>query len=420
MIHDSSISNLNDIPEEQLIYSHLLYWVKIDSPEKMLERFRSLFLHGFNYSDWQVQLALDRVTAQPQAHQQFKLFFNRCCHILVNRWQSNSHEKYAVADFFALLEQPISLPIAGPGRASAVRRLRSLVREFVVGEQYQKMRRMFEFILGGEDGRASLSAQRPLVTLIRRYPCLYTHCLLSEQSNQSQQQEIIKAQGQAQKQYEVDLSQFLTCEFRRAHGSSRIIQPVKNPTLLSDQELRYAVQHFVGKVDAQGSYRDHSYRFSNQLAQGTSPKMFKKDLFEYLTSGNDTHFGGGRFQSQLYQFIHKLPQEGQTLNEFQLVRTCSQILNFMVVESPQNLNHFTFMDLLSNMGTTRTVGLLLKLVLVCKKVKPYLEKRFAILFRHYENHTRNSVGWLVNCLENLNVAWSAHFGSTDFSFVSQL
>jgi hypothetical protein len=355
-------------------------------------------------------------TGEPQ----FTLFFNRCCHILVNRWQSHPHEKYAVVDFFELLEQPISLPIAGTSRATAVRRLRSRVREFVGGEHYQKMRRMIDFMAGGEDMRASQAAQRPLATLIRRYPCLYPHCLVTEQSNVEQKQLILKAQGDAQRQYEVDLSQFLTFELRKTHGSGKVLQPVKNPTLLSDQELHYAMRHFVGTVGAQGSYRDQSYRFSGQIAHGASPKMFKKDLFEYLTSEQDTQFGGGRFQSKLYQFIQNLPSEGQTLNEFQLVRSCSQILNFLVVESPQQLNHFTFIDLLNNLGTTRTMGMLLKLVLVCKKVKPYLEKRFAILFHHYENHTRGSMGWLVNCLENLNVAWSAHFGATDFSFATQL
>jgi hypothetical protein len=420
MITELNFTHLTDTTEEQLLYSHLLYWVKIDNPEKMMERFRALFLHGFNYSDWQVQIALDRITAAPNAHQNFKLFFNRCCHILVNRWQSHAHEKYAVFEFFELLEQPITLPIAGPGRSNAVRRLRVLVRDFIGSEHYLKMRRMIEFMVGGEDAKASLAAQRPLATLIRRYPCLYTHCLLSEQSNSQQKQVIIEAQGQAQKQYEVDLSQFLTFELRRSRDSGRIIQPVKNPTLLSDQDLRYAVRHFVGKADAQGSYRDQSFRFASQLSYDASPKMFKKDLFEYLTSNKDTQFGGGRFQSQLYQFINKLPSDGQALNEFQLVRTCSQVLNFLVVEGPQRPNHFTFIDLLNNLGTTPTVGLLLKLVLVCKKVKPYLEKRFAILFRHYENHARSNVGWLVNCLENLNIAWSAHFGSTDFSFATQL
>jgi hypothetical protein len=418
MIHTANVDNLADTAEEQLVYSHLLYWIKLESPEKMLERFRALFLQGFEYGDWQVQLALDRIVGKNDGGQQFRFFFNRCCHILINRWQSHAQDKYAIPAFFELLEQPLILPIAGTGRSGAVRRLRLQVKEFLNSDHYQKMRRMVEFLLGDADARGTLAGQRPLLTLIRRYPYLYPHCLISEDSTSEQRQSILLSQGQAQKQHEVALAQFLTSKFRQREG--KIQQAARNPTLLTDKELITSMQHFVGKVDQRSSYRDQSYRFVSHCAQTQSSKAFKQDLHAYLTSGSDTTFGGGRFHRQLEQYLKALPQDGQQFNEFQLVRACSQVLNFLVVESPQEMNHFTFIDLLNNMGTTRTVGLLLKIVLACKKVKPYLEKRFAILFHHYENHSRSSVGWLVHCLEHLNVAWSTHFGDLDFSYVTQL
>lgn len=148
-------------------------------------------------------------------------------------------------------------------------------------------------------------------------------------------------------------------------------------------------------------------------------KTFKDDLYEYLIDSVDTKFGQGRFNNQLYGYLKNVAAQNhdQPLNEFLLVRTCSQMMNFLVVESSQRPQHFVFMDLITNLGTTATIGLLLKIVLVCKKVKPYLEKRFAILFGHYESHSCSGVNWLVTCLENLNIAWSTHFGSIDFSFV---
>ena len=65
----------------------------------------------------------------------------------------------------------------------------------------------------------------------------------------------------------------------------------------------------------------------------------------------------------------------------------------------------------------RTIGLLLKLVLLCGKVKPYLEQRFSILFSHYEALAEDRVPWLVKSLENLQVAFSIHFGEADFSLI---
>jgi hypothetical protein len=93
------------------------------------------------------------------------------------------------------------------------------------------------------------------------------------------------------------------------------------------------------------------------------------------------------------------------------------MLNFLVVESPQKPNHFVFIDLISNIGPTFTVGLLLKIVLICRKVRPYLEKRFSILFNHYESSSQDAVIWLIKVLENLNVALTSNFGKIDLSFI---
>jgi hypothetical protein len=202
----------------------------------------------------------------------------------------------------------------------------------------------------------------------------------------------------------------------------RIIQPVKNPTLLSDRELGVALKQFVGKVQGSCTYRDIAQSFLTHTTQTSSYKEFKEDLYEYLTASIDPAFGKRQFNDRLYTHLKStLPHsESQRPSEFLIVRTCSQLLNFLVVESPQRPNHFTFVDLITNLGATLTTGLLLKIVLLCRKVKPYLEKRFSILFNHYESSTRDGVPWLVTSLENLNIAFSVHFGSADLSCLNQI
>jgi hypothetical protein len=99
------------------------------------------------------------------------------------------------------------------------------------------------------------------------------------------------------------------------------------------------------------------------------------------------------------------------MNDFLLVRTCSQMLNFLVVDSPQQTNHYVFVDLITNLGAVTTTGLLLKIVLLCRKVIPGLEKRFSILFNHYETYQHEAVQWLVQALENLHLALTTNFGA---------
>jgi hypothetical protein len=149
---------------------------------------------------------------------------------------------------------------------------------------------------------------------------------------------------------------------------------------------------------------------------------FKRELYDYLGSAVEPAYGRRKFNKLLaYQLQHTLPQnEDQPVNDFLLIRTCSQLLNFLVLESSTNPQHFIFIDLINNLGPLSTTGLLLKIILLCRKVKPYLEKRFSTLFSHYETATQNNVKWLVEMFENFNVATSMTFGSTDLSHLMVL
>jgi hypothetical protein len=306
--------------------------------------------------------------------------------------------------------------------------LHELVQGFVQSEQYLTIKRLARVINEGAD-LANNPIGKPLGTLIRRYPYLYTHCLLNEDSAYEHQQTVRQIQAQVQRQYEIDLSQYVTYQVRRSRasrtgslGTGHIIQPVTNPTLLSDRELFGAIKQFVGKAEGSYSYRDLAQRFLTHTSQTTSFGAFKDDLYEYITSSVDPSYGKRQFNDRLYKQLQTtLPQsDSQKLSDFLIVRTCSQLLNFVVVDNPQRPNHFIFIDLMTNLGATMTTGLLIKIVLICRKVKPYLEKRFSILFDHYESHTGETIHWLVKGLENLNIAMSTHFGSLDLSFVSKL
>lgn len=90
------------------------------------------------------------------------------------------------------------------------------------------------------------------------------------------------------------------------------------------------------------------------------------------------------------------------------------------MESPHQPNHYVFVDLITNLGPTSTTVLLLKLALLSNKVRPHLEKRFSILFNHYESSSEDGVPWLIKSLENLHIALSVHFGSADVSCIQQI
>lgn len=415
-------------PAEQRLYQHWLNLAQVESPSRLIERFKTLFIDGVGYPDAEILQALDEITASKQAEEQFKFVLNRCCHILINRWQIHPQLQAAIPELIELFEHRPSY-IDHSFRYKFIKRLQELVKVFIKSEQYATLRRLSQVMSQTIELRSEAKT-KPLVKLIRRYPYLYEHCLLSEDSTYEQQQAIRKIRAETQQQYEIELSQYVTHQVRQSQmarmkftpRTNQIIRPIKNPTLLSDNELFFAVRQYVGRVEGAYTYRDFAHSFLTHSSKTPTFRAFKNDLYAYLTSSIDPDYGKRQFNKQLYTYLQNTltHNDSQPVNEFLLIRTCSNLLNFLVVNSPKQPQHFVFIDLVANVGTTRTIGLLLKIVLICRKVKPYLEKRFSILFNHYESDIGDAVMWLIQCLENLNIALSIHFGAVDLSYLKQL
>jgi hypothetical protein len=410
-------------PDEQKLYDHLLYWVELESPVELIDRFYALFIDGARYPDAEIAAALDKVVSSKVATEEFRFVLNRCCHILINRWQTRLQSQQAIPHLINLFETTPTASI-GVHRSRSVRRLRELNKLFTETEQYLTLRRLAQVL---SEAAEANSGNRPLGSLIRRYPYLYEHCLLSEDSTWEQQQTIRQIQTNIQRRFEIDLSHYITYQIRKAQAAAKninptaqhIITPVANPTLLTDGELGRALKHYVGRVEGDKTHRDLAHNFLTYSSQAHSFHSFKSDLYHYITSAVDSEYGKRQFNKQLYNHLHSIlpDSDSAALNDFLMVRTCSQLLNFLIVDSPQNPNHFVFIDLITNLGPIFTTGLLLKIILICRKVKPTLERRLSILFSHYEAFARDAVEWLVCILENVNVALSAHFGTIDLSFI---
>lgn len=411
--------------EQQLIYQHLLKLVQKESLDQMLARFRSLFIERANYPEPEILPILDKITASKAAPEEFKFFLNRCCHILINYWHMNPLLHRVISDLISLFNTIPTTYKVNNLRSREISHLRELVKQFVGSEQYLILQR-FTQVVNETHPLAKRRDNQPLMTLIRRYPYLYEHYLMTEDSTFEQKETVRHFQSQVQNKFEIDLSQYVTYKVRRIQmlqntttaEANRILRSVNNPTLLTDSELYTTLKYFVGKVEHGNTYHESAQQFIKYGGQAANFRNFKNDLYEYLISSVDNSYGKKQFNQKLYKYLQNiLPQaDEQKVNDLLLMRTCGNLLNFLVVHNKSSPQHFVFLDLISNQGTVPTMGLLLKIVLICRKVKPHLEGKFAILFNHYENSTTNSVSWLVETLEQLNIAFSINFGGIDLSF----
>ncbi|MEG4346936.1 AAA-like domain-containing protein [Microcoleus sp. A003_D6] len=402
---------------EQRLYDHIVSCVETESPAQVIERFRKLFIDGMGYPDREIEATLYSIVSVKRSDRHFKYILHRCCYIPINRWQLQSQNQFAIAKLVALFKQ--SSPRFGT-EFYIVKRLQEQIAFFTKTEEFQTLERLVKAL----DRQAEPQKQdtdSPLGELICRYPYLYGYSLLSKGSIEEDQQTLQKLAFQRQRQFETHLSQYLNYLVEPRNTEIGIVQRAANPTLLNDAELHLAVREFAGKVTGDRSYKEAAQFFLRDARQTPSYASFKVDLYEYLISSVEPEYGGRQFNDRLYKQIKNTLRENDSVkfNNPLLVRTCHQLFNFLVVENSQHLSHYVFYDLVYNLGASRTMGLLLKLVLLSGKVKPELENRFSILFNHYEGKASNEIMWFVKSLENFNVALVVNFGKTDLSLVKQ-
>jgi len=402
---------------EQRLYDHIVSCVETESPPQVIERFRKLFIDGMGYPDREIEATLYSIVSVKRSDQDFKYILHRCCYIPINRWQLHSPNKLAIANLVALFKQ--TSPRFGM-EFYIVKRLQEQIKNFTKGEEFQTLERLVKAV-DQEPQPHKQDVHAPLGELICRYPYLYGHSLLSKDSIEEDQQTIKKLEFQRQRQFENNLSQYLNYLVEPRNTEIGIVQPAPNPTLLNDAELHLAVREFAGKVTDDRTYKESAQFFLRDARQVPSYGSFKVHLYEYLISSVEPEYGGRQFNERLYKHIkNTFPEHDSVkLNNLLLVRTCQQLFNFLVVENSQHPSHYVFYDLVHNLGPSRTMGLLLKLVLLSGKVKPELDKRFSVLFNHYEGKASDEIMWFVKSLENFNVALVVNFGKTDLSLVKQ-
>lgn len=397
----SNYPNYSTSADEQSIYAHLRGCVEVEPPNLLLLRFRDLFLEGCEYPNSEIGQAFDRILASDVVDREFKNILNRSCYILVNQWQNQPRLRSAIPELIALFEQAHV-----DAEASVPPSLQKLVERFAQTEEYQKLR-----LLAQKHARKSNSVgetvAEPLQNSIERYPSLYEHCLLTSQVSDLQWQEVRSLRDRRQQKFDADLSQYMTAKKSR---KTTIVAP--NPTILGNDQLDLAIRQFSGKVDGTQSYRELAEQFRSNSRRFRSYRTFKEELYEYLSVATDLKYGNGKFDRRLHNYLQGLRSQDdrQKPSELIILETSRKLLDFLVVESSQNPAHYVFFDLHGNLGSIPTIGLLLKIILLCRQLKSYLAQRFAILFNHHSTASKSSIDWLVDSLEHLNVAFSLNFG----------
>jgi hypothetical protein len=435
--------------EEQEIYAHISGMVAIESPPEIIANFRDLFIEGVSYKDPLIRKKLESLINDPAYTElEFHNFLTTCCYISIYYWQKNKKASPTEINELVSVFSRAAFSVNKAGLYRKLSRIKNWLNNYKTCEEYLKLKRLIKILpkqninaqsqVLEEENYSNQQDPNLIGNIIQRYPYLYESYLLTERSSNEARKTIQLLRRDLQRAFELSLAQYMTDKLRSAAKSQQPNQErssltqnndllvshtaVGNPTLLSDRELDLALRNFVVEIQSGYTYKSLAKSFLDRSKSTSSFKEFKEDLYKYLIFGIDPKYGKHNFNSQLGKTLQNVLSEvdNQKPNEFLSIRTCNSLLNFLILDPAQPLNYYVFIDLVTNIGATETVGLLLKLLLICPKIKPSIEKRLSILIDRYESSNMSRVPWLVKSLENFQIATIAHFGKADLSYLSLL
>lgn len=424
-------TNLGKSPQEgQRIYDHFTQLVSQQSSEQLLSEFQGFWIDGTNSPDETLDLERENLLSYKVPQESFNLCLYQCCQILIEAWQKQPETEAAIPKLMNLLFQPPSADANAYWRSRSVLRLNERLQAFRKSDQANSLQHFFGLLQPTPISINQLET-KPLKSLLYRYPYLYSYSLMSEDSS-SLSHSVRRIKAVKTKEFETNLSQYVIDQVRRRNPepsqekshqkNARKFFSKNNPTFLSDKELNRALQEYLGKVDGTYTNRDLAQTFSSySKTQIQYYGDFKKIFHQYLTK-NLTSSYSRQFNPLLQKQLDSMSptKTDDRISDFLMMRTCTDILNFLVVETTPPHKHLTFMNLISNLGAIRTTSLLMKVLLICPQARPQLEKQLWILFKSYQDSPCNRVKGLIKIWENYNVALAAYFGKADLSWCLQI
>lgn len=411
-------------PPENAIYAHLKTIAQQETAVEVIERYEQLFIRGAYPQNLKVQNALHSVLRSQEIDQNYPFFFNRSCYIAVNNWYYHTANRQMISPLIDLFSAD-SFP---PSQLKSTHKLHRLVQQFQTTDEYRELKNLSEFIQSSYQGANAdgYTANTKLDDLRPRYPFVCEQTLMPQALQTGHAQLIHDIRMQAQQQQQSKLDSFklhFKLSRQRQNSAMREKEQEKaaqyNFTLLSEKRLGEAIQQF----DTMGTCHDAYKRFQGQSRWIVTLYDFKRELYEYLLEAIPPQYSPKSFPTKLRDRIRAIAEQSDDAPlSYRLVRhVCKELLDFLTVRT--NANHQkdyrTLIDLEGNVPTVMLVGLLLRILFVCRSTFDWLEKKLASLFDTFMWETKQQTDWLIWILEYVNVAICLNYEDSAATMMSE-
>ena len=394
-------------------------------PNAVIDCFSSLFFQG--RSDLvEIDRALEVIITSSWGQQNFNLIINNCCYLIIDCWSTEPKSLLFLEELVAVLDSVESLPKSYDRRRN---KIRQLIKDYRQTELYVKLQ--FLVTLFNSELTTKLDTEALLSSLIPRYSYLYPYLLPDYEQISKLENLVTKLQEDCQKSFEFKLSQYIIYRTRLkqvasmkllSRGADKVIYQSENPTLLSEKKTIITMKQYINKIERENTLLQLSQQFVSRNQIRNSYKEFKVDLYQYLIYDFQPRRSSYQFNHKLKQKIDSIfPQSNErTINQTLILQTCRQLLSFIILESAPSRNTKQFTELIKYFGTTQTVYLLIKIILICPEAKPDLAKKIFGLYLEYHGQKIKDTSWLVKILEQLLIAFSLYFGKIDVSIAKTI
>jgi hypothetical protein len=397
---DSSLSVRRIQRAQQTVYTFLLDIVKKWPPEEVLLEFKRLFLY---HVDGVTSSAIDAIYELVFANSQeeFTNTLKRCCYILVNNWDA-ARRVNSIKELIAAFNE--DLPFRDTA-SPTLKRMKLWVDDFRRSDDFDDLK-LFVARYDRQDAEdAPWSNRFTAYLLVPQYLNL---------KNPVEQREAARALAkQLRHQFKVDLAMYVA----RSQSIQAVEQPPENPTALGDDVLRL-IKTVVAKR-GNYSYLSLSNIFLEQV-QNVSFAAFKRSLHKYLIFSADQRENAfvTALKTRLSEQLDGLyiSYESQRVSDALILRTCNRVIDFLTTENRKDPSPL-FVLLLSQGNPMTLVVTLLKLILISRNSRLYLEARIADLIRYYENLPEKECLWVVNFLEIFNVTFTIYAENVQYNLI---
>ncbi len=183
------------------------------------------------------------------------------------------------------------------------------------------------------------------------------------------------------------------------------LNPV-NPTRLSDDALRDAIWAFLPERD--GSYLKQAHQLDEFYRSRQQREDFLAHFHEYVMEpfvDANSRFKNNRFSNAVKStLVESLGAETAPITDASITYMCSRLLKMLVCNTLERPDIGQFKHLIKTVGHQALTAVLLKIVLFKRTVRSWFEDRFGILFHMWESSSLDSITWLVQSFEYMNVA----------------